>query len=526
MLIFCCNISLHPSVDIDALLTIVGHWLTQKTRASFSATDLRRDGERSQDRRWSVQWQADAGDRDFWFSTRYAHPDAQTIGRDWITEIGVHKGPDRFACTVLLRTHEDSPLIDSPVQTTRPQVVERILATCAIASGTCGGPPTPLRTADADFYLHLVNNPSRDYPLVQISHTSSGHTLLDPERAASLLAGIASGSVIPADVDTFSLSDALSSRFCCYHGAVNIIWPAVVSNGEAFVPNTRIMSDQVRRVTLDGGSPEGELLATICLRTNRANLRQHTSPEIVRGVKNRSTLAIAQTTGHTTDAELAELYRKVDVDQAEQIASLKADLLRVTAESEANAAKAEGLRLDNESLRTALARTPAAGHGEAGLAVEALRTQLLKSMAETPTLASMLDALERAYPNRLVILDTARESAREAADFKFARKAFDLLHKLVREYYDLKVNGVGDVEARKVFGNESFAAGESETAESNRRAIRLRTFEYGGEHVRMMMHLKIGNKPSKHETFRAHFAWDDLNRKIVIGHCGKHLDHN
>jgi hypothetical protein len=41
----------------------------------------------------------------------------------------------------------------------------------------------------------------------------------------------------------------------------------------------------------------------------------------------------------------------------------------------------------------------------------------------------------------------------------------------------------------------------------------------------MMKHLKIGVKDSVAETLRIHFEWDDGDRKIIIGHCGSHLDH-
>jgi hypothetical protein len=38
--------------------------------------------------------------------------------------------------------------------------------------------------------------------------------------------------------------------------------------------------------------------------------------------------------------------------------------------------------------------------------------------------------------------------------------------------------------------------------------------------------LKIGVKPSDATTFRAHFHWDAAKRLVVLGHCGKHLDHD
>jgi len=43
--------------------------------------------------------------------------------------------------------------------------------------------------------------------------------------------------------------------------------------------------------------------------------------------------------------------------------------------------------------------------------------------------------------------------------------------------------------------------------------------------IMMMKHLKIGNKPSVSETIRIHFEWDASDKKIIIGHCGPHLDH-
>jgi hypothetical protein len=77
---------------------------------------------------------------------------------------------------------------------------------------------------------------------------------------------------------------------------------------------------------------------------------------------------------------------------------------------------------------------------------------------------------------------------------------------------------------RGVFGN-AYAASESEKAESNPRAKRLRTFTYKGNDIVMMSHLRIGVNDGVAETLRIHFAWDSDDRKIIIGHCGQHLDH-
>lgn len=40
----------------------------------------------------------------------------------------------------------------------------------------------------------------------------------------------------------------------------------------------------------------------------------------------------------------------------------------------------------------------------------------------------------------------------------------------------------------------------------------------------MWKHLKIGVKDSITETWRCHFEFDADEKKVVIGHCGRHLD--
>lgn len=103
--------------------------------------------------------------------------------------------------------------------------------------------------------------------------------------------------------------------------------------------------------------------------------------------------------------------------------------------------------------------------------------------------------------------------------------ALDLLNKLATDYYVvIKKGGKGDAQARQIFGNR-YAARDSEAVEENARARELRTFSHHGRKVEMMQHLKIGRKDSSSETLRIYFDWDADEGKIVIGHCGPHLDH-
>ncbi len=71
---------------------------------------------------------------------------------------------------------------------------------------------------------------------------------------------------------------------------------------------------------------------------------------------------------------------------------------------------------------------------------------------------------------------------------------------------------------------ENYAAQESERVETNQRLRKRRVFNYKGEPLPMMKHLKIGVKPGVTDTIRVHFEWVASQRIIVIGHCGRHLD--
>ena len=54
--------------------------------------------------------------------------------------------------------------------------------------------------------------------------------------------------------------------------------------------------------------------------------------------------------------------------------------------------------------------------------------------------------------------------------------------------------------------------------------MELRTFDYDGEPRQFLRHLRIGTSSSPYHGWRCYFFHDAERSKIVIGHCGKHLD--
>ncbi|MDB9311755.1 hypothetical protein PN462_01480 [Spirulina sp. CS-785/01] len=242
------------------------------------------------------------------------------------------------------------------------------------------------------------------------------------------------------------------------------------------------------------------------------------------------------------DQLIAELEEKLQADEADSANSANFQELKklnrtlesqkLQLQNELNRLKARHDRLQaNKWELTAKLNSLQYQFGKANNSEAEPRTELQQLLIKAinrklPTLEESLLIISQLFPDRIVVLESAWKSARESAIFKNKNGAFDLLWTLANEYWERCYEGQGDAQARKVFTNHSYAARESDTVERNQRAKQLRTFYYQGEPIEMMKHLKIGTRNSLADTLRIHFEWKPEEGKIIIGHCGKHLDHN
>lgn len=523
MIVYASRIEL---TDRDPRASITGalcDWLSHKLRRNVTPDSLRADqGEFGHGHHLQVE-EFD-GSAEWSIAWRYSHPDAELDGRTWITEVGVTSDAGRSRCTVLLHTEEQSALVHHRPDTTRPWIVTGIEQACSLHRSTPGGAVKTLCLEDSDAFLSVARDPDRSYPIVQISHDQDGRMLLDGSRMAGLSLGIALVAVIPQDVDTFALEHEVGRALCSFGGAINILWPAVRRQGSAFVPTTRLYAEDLLDFAERGLSPERECLARICHYTNPGLARSHVSPERVRAQRLQRAIEQARAErGSGADPGLVAMIDEIDREQRDEIkalgqkiSGLERELKAVQEERDEAQRKAAALA---DHLNARSAEEPAGG------VADELRDCILRTVGTDPHLEDCLSLLTQLFPERLVVLPSAWQSAREASGFRRTGKAFELLRSLCTGYYDAMVDGQGDKLAGQVFGPNSYAARESETVEGNKRARALRTFVYQSQPIEMVRHLKIGVKDSIAETFRAHFHWDAAEQKVVLGHCGRHLDH-
>ena len=207
-----------------------------------------------------------------------------------------------------------------------------------------------------------------------------------------------------------------------------------------------------------------------------------------------------------TASELAELNMLFDISDSESE--------RKTSELRAATDKIGWLNQELERLRTISVE-------RRGVTLEMLFPAVREYIANRLDPEQILHLLAHLFPNELVVLDSAYDSAREIERFRNSRRAFELLWRLATEYPALMRSGNGHrASCDDLFGGDAYAAQDHDSSDYCRRA---RTFHYAGKAIYMPEHLKIGKSFDPNETLRIHFKWLNDEGKVAIGHCGKHL---
>jgi hypothetical protein len=461
------------------------------------------------------------------FCARLTHPQDGVPGRLLVTEIGLRQeAPGRpVECSVLLKTDEISARVMAPIQVTRPRLIQDLMTSCQPIGHTPGMSVKRLDEDSAEPFLREIERMERRHPIVVVSSTADGSRAVDPERLRSIVFGLADVVAVAPDANTFAIERVVGRRYIAFGGAINITFAPRSANSEARCETVLMRWSQLQEALQAGSSVESEVLAAITHRSNLPNSWRHISMETVAQatLRSRLTRALAQVQGKPDESGYLKLLEEA-IDQISdkdlQISCLRQDL-------EDRSDSIERLSAANEGLKHALAGRQPADLEPAADAIAGeqplLRDAMIAALAGDPSLEQGLKLIGVLYADRVVVLETAAQSARDSdrRGFRFGSKGLELLIKLARDYWQVLANGQGDQQAKTIFG-KAFAASEAETMSTDGR--RRRTFVYRDKPLVMEKHLKYGVKDSSAETLRIHFEWTAQEGRIVIGHCGKHLD--
>lgn len=529
MLVYSSRFYLVPKDGAQQIVDCVARWIGKRTGGYIEGSQLV-DGLRQRLRDGSmVVSRATHDPKDepaypLLFCGQLSHNDNEVTGRRWFTEVGLRQlnqhGP--VECTILLRTEEISARVTAPIQVTRPRLVQTLMESCEPSVDTPGLRIKRLDESSAAAFLVEVEREARQYPIVVVSANRDGIYAVQPERLRTLLVGIAEVVEVPAGVDTFKIEEVLSSRYSAWGGAINVLFQARSSDRGVYCDRTLYRPADLADLTADGKNLDSEILATVTHRTNLPYSWKHISLEVVSQAKLRSQLtAVIQKAKDNDEAnEYAALLEEADKEllaKDDEVAALRQDL-------EDKALLAHRLQADIDGLKHALNGRQTSGDASEDevAALKPLRDAVASLVNGEPSLEHSLTIISAFFPNRVVVLDSAYESAQDSKEFIYGKRAFDLLWAFVNDYWSALAGGQGDMIGKRAFGANDYAQNEGQALSNPGK--RRRTFNYRGTDILMEKHLKIGIKDSVAETVRIHFAWIGVEKRLVIGHCGKHLD--
>lgn len=144
-------------------------------------------------------------------------------------------------------------------------------------------------------------------------------------------------------------------------------------------------------------------------------------------------------------------------------------------------------------------------------------------LPELPTsLVEVARAAARAFP-RLVITENAISTAADYDECKCYNEAWQMLSHLSETLHPLKFTG-DDKNFERAFKDKTgfdLAMTEGKMTKDDAKLMRLRRLSHGGRELDITPHVKHGNQEPK--LVRIYFSFDDADRKIIVGHIGKHL---
>lgn len=465
------------------------------------------------------------------FLLRYVHREPADPARLWTSAVEISQCDDG-----IMVAHGVSLSDPEPNRPIPPPAPPRITST--LLHRTKGRalprelhrPVTRIPGTDAaDWLKHILMDQDRILPVVVLTPLNSGRWPLSADQVAKRALGMVAVHVLVDDRAVHAFNRALVDHG--FHPRIG------VSNGAVRFYDTKLLPSanpydhplwmESRYATVPG--VEGSDYVSIA--AVRRQVARATPPGHYEHIetydRNERLRRIDQ--GSNASKAIDELNEYLNIATAdikrlvEERKELEVENRRLTEEAqrqlevhdeEISALKAKAEALEHAAARPVAAATPIVSSDMSA----ALRMALNPDRA---SLSDLLILIQIAYPTRIVVLPEAFKSARESSDFRHPAEALSLLHRLAGPYADALASNKPDSEAKRCFGYSEYAANEGQIATRGRR---LRTFVYDTEPVEMLRHVKFGNSEGTATCLRIHFHWDGKNRKLVIGHCGRHLD--
>jgi len=528
MLVYANHFTLTGSDSSAAAFRSIAGWLSRKTGRNFGIPEILSGNEFRQGIYQVRTYAADKREPKL-YSILLTHRDDEIYGRFWSTEISVRLEVASTFISILLETQEISTRITEIPVTTRPALVNYLALNAEFAAGTVGLKLRTVTNSDSDYQAlgYEIQNPKRDYPLVLVS-CCDGQPLVDPEALQRQLFGLAQVIAVDETCDSRKMVRFLSSTYSAWDGAVNIVFPYLAYKG--FCYRDLIRWPELEELQQESDTPqEGakrvlyDILARVTHSTNWLKRRQHFSPADVRAKRQKDYLLYLQEQAKE-NGDYKKLFDLACEEQEQQNVLIKQLEQEKQAAEDATIKAWEQKEEAEKVLKRQAYNVSKPGRKASAAKSKADITEAVLVLAGqkklTPRLCLELAAQQS---GNIVILESALKSADKAEDYHNSRNLLAALCKLGGKFLPAYLSG-GDNKTEGVFSRDTYAAKESGQTMNNPKCKAARTFSYKGEEVTMWQHLGWGVADNTRESLRLYFYVDQKEGKIVIGHCGEHLE--
>jgi hypothetical protein len=461
------------------------------------------------------------------WSARFDHPCSEVAFRQWRTDIGLTRVGDNVRFSLLTRhwirdgyIGEEPP----PPVPSAPGIVGRVLR--ARAWQSFAGPqrlwdhPVELSAGQGASLRQMLEDPQRVATVVLVTRRFGTElTLVDSAKLARLLAGVAVVlEATRAEVNK-EIEWVLPKGFRCWDGMVRAYLPGVHFDSEGDARRHRYFSsDQIAELTPQ--IVEDRLITGIARRSALQVGDAVTTLEDVSAKQREYRLAeLRQAVDDTSVKEYVELLEGDVKGLAATIASKDQDLAFA-------AERNDGLSEQVDELEEQAAKMLHERDHWKAQALKATerfekRSRALDSLRRLPEdLLSALDLLEALHGGTLVFSERARKAAAKVRTYE-VQEVWQCLWAMATILRELFFNQSVPLDVEDAFRNRTgfrLALSESSETKKDKSLMRLRKDTFEGKEIDITPHVKVG------ATFRIYFAVDRDAQRLIVGHCGEHLD--
>jgi len=460
-----------------------------------------------------------------YWGCRLTHPCREFSHRSWSNDLTIsYRGSGVFRL-VLVNSHAIGGYLGeepAPPNPSAPGIVQSLVTSkhwrCKSGTELLNGRPIVAYSGRMDLVKKALSDARRGCPLVYVSCArDTEKPLIDVDRLASLLSGTAVVYVAENyEVDS-EAEHLIGDVFGIWNGGIRIYKPSVNFDSPYDARRHRYFTGP-RVLELGPSEVALQIVRACCRRAPVIAAGDVASIDDIVSLARRKRLReLARSNGATDNSELEALIAAVDEDNLKLRNELEETRLLQELELEEKTNALAQVLYDYDQYKQ---NTQGAYSRIQDLERQSSSLQNLKSLPLT--LEDTLRTVCALHGDTLEYLEEAAESAREAS-FNNIAIAWKLLWSLAEELHPMLFNENIPFSDTAYKNRTGFNLAMSEGAQTQRDAklMRLRQRTYRGNDIDITPHVGWG---TGNDCLRVHFAIDQASQKLIIGHCGNHLD--